>query len=73
MLDEIVKPRSNKLMHMPQGLFISDLFFNLYYHTYQHVEKKNVEFLALRFSRSLYDMGYEVKTRDIIDDFNHRL
>jgi SNF2 family DNA or RNA helicase len=70
---EVQEKRSNALAHTPQGLFISDLFFNLYYHTYQNVEKKNIEFLALRFSRSLFDMGYNIKTRDLIDDFNHRL
>jgi len=71
-MEEITEKRPS-LVFMKNGLFISDLFFNLYQHTYKEIDKKNLEFLALRFSRSLYDMGYNIKTRDIIDDFNHRL
>jgi SNF2 family DNA or RNA helicase len=73
MQNEVVIEKRPSLAFMSNGLFISDLFFNLYYHTYQNVDKKNLDFLALRFSRSLFDMGYDIKTRDIIDDFNRRL
>jgi hypothetical protein len=70
---EIQVKRNNSLTHMKDGLLVSDLFFNLYSHMYKSNDKKNIEYLALMFARSLYDMGYNIKTRDLIDDFNHRI
>lgn len=70
---EVQVKRSNALTHMKDGLLVSDLFFNLYSHIYKKVDQKNIEYLALMFSKSLYDMGYNIKTRDLIDDFNHRI
>lgn len=70
---EVQVKRSNALQHMEDGTLISDLFFNLYSHMYKSVDKKNTEYLALMFSKSLYDLGYNIKTRDLIDDFNHRI
>ena len=70
-VNELANPQ--KLWDMKNGLLLSDLFFNLYDRSFEEKNKRNLEFFAKRFSQALHDIGYPVKMRDLIADYNARL